>query len=159
MCKSMASIICKTYSERDTLRVGKLLGKGLRPGDIVLLCGNLGSGKTIFTKGIARGMGYKDYIKVKSPTFAIVHKIDTRVPLYHFDLYRLEDEAELYEIGFDEYCDENNIVVIEWGDKFDNYVPRDHICVNFSTQSPEQRTLNIKASNKHSLRYIEKEEF
>ncbi len=133
-----------TKSEKDTLRAGELFGAQLHAGDIVLLCGDLGSGKTVFTKGIAKGLGYARYEHITSPTFTIVHEIPLKPKLFHFDLYRLNVVEELYDIGFEEYCDPDNIVVIEWGDKFENYVPRVPIRINFAHHTLSERLISME---------------
>jgi len=98
--------------QKDTENVGEWLGKNLRRGDVVLLYGEMGVGKTEFAKGVARGLGVTEY--VTSPTFVIVNEYEGRAPLFHFDVYRLENEEELYEIGFEEYLSGRGVVMIEW---------------------------------------------
>ncbi|MBP5730984.1 MAG: tRNA (adenosine(37)-N6)-threonylcarbamoyltransferase complex ATPase subunit type 1 TsaE [Clostridia bacterium] len=106
-----------TKSAAQTVREGMKLAGELQPGDIVLLSGDLGAGKTHFTKGILKGLGAAEY--AVSPTFTIVNEHRTgRVPLIHMDVYRLGDIDELYERGFDEYFTGEAVVVIEWADKF-----------------------------------------
>jgi tRNA threonylcarbamoyladenosine biosynthesis protein TsaE len=105
--------------------LGECLGRLLRPGDVVSLSGDLGAGKTVFTKGIARGLGSAD--PVTSPTFTIVHEYRGRCPLFHMDVYRLDDPAELLDLGFDEYAGGEGVVVIEWGDRLKELLPPDYI--------------------------------
>lgn len=94
-------VILKTRSADDTVALGEQLGRLLEPSDVVALYGELGSGKTTFTKGIARGMGVK--AEVLSPTFTLIHEHPGRVSLYHVDLYRLEDEEEIWNLGIEDY--------------------------------------------------------
>lgn len=106
---------CTTYSEEETTEKGYSFGKSLRAGDIVLLSGDLGAGKTHFTGGIAKALGYTDY--VTSPTFTIVNEYEMKeTSLIHFDIYRLSDIDDLYDIGFDDYLARNAVIVIEWAD-------------------------------------------
>ena len=103
-----------TSSPAETERVGQLLGERLRPGDVVLLTGELGAGKTTFVRGIAQGAGSK--ADVASPTFQLVRIYPGRVQLAHVDLYRVENNAELRDLGLEELADKG-AVVVEWGDR------------------------------------------
>jgi len=105
----------------ETYEFGKKLASAASPGEIYLLTGDLGTGKTVFTKGFAAGLGVREYIT--SPTFNIIKEYHSgRLPLYHFDLYRLSDEDELYVIGADEYWNSDGVCVIEWADMFPDIV-------------------------------------
>ena len=109
-------------SEQDTFELGKKLGQEACPGDIVCLNGELGVGKTVFTAGFAEGLGISE--PVCSPTFTLVQVYeDGRLPLYHFDVYRIEDPDEMYEIGFDEYLFAEGVCLIEWGEKVREILP------------------------------------
>lgn len=100
-------------SHEDTLNLGKKIGDVLKPGDILLLEGDLGAGKTTFTQGLAEGLGVDEF--VNSPTFVIINEyFSGHLPLYHMDLYRLEDEAQLYDLGVEEYFFGNGVSVVEW---------------------------------------------
>lgn len=100
-------------SHEDTLNLGKKIGDVLKPGDILLLEGNLGAGKTTFTQGLAEGLGVDEF--VNSPTFVIINEyFSGHLPLYHMDLYRLEDEAQLYDLGVEDYFFGNGVSVVEW---------------------------------------------
>lgn len=101
-----------TKDATETIALGEKIGEFLTTGDILILEGDLGAGKTTFTKGIAKGMGVEGY--VKSPTFTYVIQYDGRVPLYHFDLYRLTEAEELYDLGFEDFIDQG-VSVMEWG--------------------------------------------
>lgn len=109
-------------SPDETIAWGRLFSKKLCAGDVVALCGDLGAGKTQLVKGIAVGLAAT--ASVTSPTFTLIHEYpDGRLPLYHFDFYRLEDERELPKIGFDDYLALNGVMVIEWADKFRDALP------------------------------------
>ena len=104
-------------SVEDTIALGKALGKKLKVGSVVALVGDLGSGKTVFTKGIAQGLGVKNARYVNSPTFVIIKEYKGRVPLYHFDLYRLDHHSSFDEMNYEEYFYGPGVTVIEWADK------------------------------------------
>lgn len=102
-----------SHCVEDTMNIAEKLASKFTGGEVVLLNGDLGVGKTVFTKGIALGLNVQDLIT--SPTFTIVREYDgERLKLYHFDMYRVEDEDELYELGLDEYFNDNSVCVIEW---------------------------------------------
>ena len=103
-----------THSERETYAFAKSFAEGLKAGDIISLDGDLGAGKTIFTKGLCDGLGVKDV--VNSPTYTLVNEYTGRGgKVFHFDVYRIGDEEELYDIGFTEYLDSGAVSIIEWG--------------------------------------------
>lgn len=104
------------------IRLGREVAEGLAAGDVLALQGGLGAGKTHFTKGLAAGLGCRG--EVTSPTFTLVHEYGGgRLPLFHFDFYRMESEDEVLRIGWDEYLDEDGVVVVEWPDKFPELLP------------------------------------
>ena len=110
-------------SEKDTFELGFSLAQKAVPGDIFCLEGDLGAGKTVFAKGFGKGLGISE--PISSPTFTILHEYnDGRLPLYHFDAYRIDDPAELYEIGYDEYFFGNGVCLIEWPSKIAELIPK-----------------------------------
>ena len=117
----------KTFSQEVTIEIGKALGRLLNTGDIVCINGDLGTGKTVFTNGIAKSLGIIEHIT--SPTFTIVNEYSGRVPFYHFDVYRISDSEEMFEIGFEEYLYGEGIVVIEWADIIKDILPTEVIQV------------------------------
>lgn len=117
----------KTSSSDETILVGRALGSILKSGDVVCLTGDLGTGKTAFTNGIASALGIDEYIT--SPTFTIVNEYKTEVPLYHFDVYRIADADEMYDIGFEEYLYGDGVVVIEWAELIEEILPDNLIWV------------------------------
>lgn len=115
-------------TEEETKEFGKTLSESLMPGDVIALIGDLGTGKTTLTKYIAEGLGVIE--NVNSPTFVIVKSYDGRLPLHHFDVYRLNEEesdmeSALYSIGFDEYVYGDGVSVIEWADLIYDFLPED----------------------------------
>jgi len=106
--------------ESQTLELGWRLGRLLQQSTLVLLQGDLGAGKTVFARGIARGLGVDPQIPITSPTFTLMNHYHGRLDLYHFDLYRLSDPDELIELGFDDYAYGSGVALIEWPEKLDN---------------------------------------
>lgn len=114
---------CKeTFSEEETLLLGEELGKAAKPGEVYTLNGDLGVGKTVFTKGFAKGLGVTEH--VNSPTFTIVQIYESgRMPFYHFDVYRIGDVEEMDEIGYEDYVYGNGVSLIEWANLIEEILP------------------------------------
>jgi len=119
-----------TFSAEETRRTGEILGAYLKPGDLVCLNGELGSGKTVFVSGIAQGLGIGD--PVTSPTFTLVNEYQGRIPFFHFDVYRISDPDELYDIGFEEYFYRGGAVCIEWSKLIESILPDERLEVEIS---------------------------
>ena len=118
----------ETHTPEETELLGRRMGEALRPGTVVAFTGDLGAGKTAFTRGIARGLGYDG--RVTSPTFNIVNEyVGGRLPLFHFDLYRLSGEDDLYDIGWDDYLDRSGVCVVEWSEIAPGILPADCVRV------------------------------
>lgn len=132
-------------SPEATRSVGEFVGKRLKAGMVLCLTGDLGAGKTLFTKGVAAGLGVKE--DVTSPSFTLMNLYDGRLPVAHFDLYRLDDGGDLDEIGFYEYADEPvGVAIIEWADKFPEALPPHHLSVVLSPgKNLEERRLAFTA--------------
>ena len=137
-------------SENDTIEFANNLASLLKNGDIIVLSGDLGSGKTKFTQGVLKHFGLED--EISSPTFTIVneyHKDETNI--YHFDVYRLADSDEFYAIGGDEYLN-NGICIIEWGEIIEDILPNDYIKINFTKDEENEnyRILELNAIGENS---------
>ena len=130
-----------TVNENETIHEGMKLGQKLSPGNVVALYGDLGAGKTAFTRGIAAGLGIK--ANVSSPTFTIVNEYPGDVPLFHFDMYRLEDENELFDIGWDDYLDRAGVCVVEWSEKIPNAFSGDTIIIRIEKIGDDKRKIMI----------------
>ncbi|MDO5095896.1 MAG: tRNA (adenosine(37)-N6)-threonylcarbamoyltransferase complex ATPase subunit type 1 TsaE [Peptostreptococcaceae bacterium] len=145
----------KTNNVDKTMEIGKLLGSFLQNGDCICLDGDLGAGKTHLTKGIALGLGILE--DITSPTFTIVQEYDAAIRLFHFDVYRLSDEQELYEIGFSDYLKGNGALVIEWASNVKNLLPPDRLEIHLSyTDKADERILDIRATGNQSEILLEK---
>ncbi|MDN5332447.1 MAG: tRNA threonylcarbamoyladenosine biosynthesis protein TsaE [Tepidanaerobacteraceae bacterium] len=137
--------IFETRSVEETEGLGEKLGRLLSKGDLVALKGDLGAGKTAFTRGIARGLGSEDF--VTSPTFTIINEYDGDVPIAHMDAYRLSDAVELEDIGFRDYLKEY-VVVIEWADRVIDLLPDEVLLVEFETIGEQERRITFTAKGK-----------
>lgn len=123
--------------EADTIKLGKILGSMVNSGDIICLNGDLGTGKTHFTKGVAKGLLIDD--NITSPTFNIVNEYSGRLNLNHFDVYRVNDPDEIYAIGFDDYIFGDAVTIIEWSNYIEELIPKEHISVTIE-KLPEKGT-------------------
>ena len=132
-------------SREETIAIGEGLAKKLKSGDVVALIGDLGSGKTVFTKGIAKGLGVKAaHSRVNSPSFVIIKEHKARIPLYHFDLYRLDRTSSLDQMNYEEYFYRGGVTVIEWADKILPLLPSRYIEVRLSVIGENKRKIGIR---------------
>lgn len=120
--------IYETAKEEETYQVGFQLGKNAKPGEVYCLVGDLGTGKTVFTQGFANGLGITG--AVNSPTFTIVQEYkEGRIPLYHFDVYRIADEEEMEEIGYEDYFYGNGVCLVEWANLIPDLLPEQAVLI------------------------------
>ena len=117
--------VYESYSAEDTARIAAELAKSLKGGEFIAMYGELGAGKTAFVQGLARALGIDR--PVTSPTFTIVNEYEGRLPLYHFDVYRIADPDEMYEIGYEEYLDAVGVCVVEWAELIEELFPDEYI--------------------------------
>jgi tRNA threonylcarbamoyladenosine biosynthesis protein TsaE len=129
-------------SAKDTLSIGQGLGHKAGPGEVFALFGELGSGKTVIAKGIARGLGVED--EVTSASFTLLEIYSGRVPLYHFDLYRIESAAELDRLFFDEYWEGEGVSVIEWADRALGRLPEGSVTIRIKSLNETEREIIIE---------------
>lgn len=133
-----------TRSSEDTMALGQRLGALLAAGQVVALCGPLGSGKTTFVKGLAAGLGVADAQQaVKSPTFVLIKEYQGRLHVAHADLYRLETIDEAARLDLQDYYTGERVCLIEWADKFPAVLPADHLAVTFEHCAPTERRLTF----------------
>lgn len=136
-------ITCESESPDRTIEIGRRLGERLRPGDVVSLVGDLGSGKTVFVKGVALGAGLPDAAAVTSPTFVLMNAYEGRLPLKHYDLYRVEDGSEIESLGFSDFR-ADSAILIEWGDRVPAAILGPHLRVEFEPTGESGRTLRFR---------------
>lgn len=130
-------------NEEETLEFGRMIGKNMEEGILVCLNGDLGAGKTCLTKGIAQGLEIEE--DVTSPTFILVEEYEGRLPLYHFDVYRIEEPEELYFIGFEEYLAKEAVVIIEWSVQIDEILPPQRLDIDISRTEKDERRITLNA--------------
>jgi tRNA threonylcarbamoyladenosine biosynthesis protein TsaE len=129
-----------SHSPAETFELGRAAANRLRGGEIFALAGDLGSGKTQFVKGLAAGLGHRD--EVTSPTFTLIHEyVGGRLPLYHFDFYRLVSDEEALRIGLDDYLGFGGVLAIEWADKFTSLLPAETRWIQFRIVTDETREI------------------
>jgi len=132
-----------TKSENETFSLAKKFSKKLRNGDVIALIGELGAGKSVFTRGLLYGCGITDKY-IASPTFTLINIYHGKKTVYHFDVYRLSDPQELYDLGYEEYFFGDGITIIEWADKIEDYLPKEHTKVEMKVISETGRYISIK---------------
>ncbi|MBN2544374.1 MAG: tRNA (adenosine(37)-N6)-threonylcarbamoyltransferase complex ATPase subunit type 1 TsaE [Spirochaetes bacterium] len=128
-------------TEQDTYNYAKKLSKNIKSGDILLIEGDLGAGKSVFVRGAAKGLGIK--VPMPSPTFTILNEYNGKYKIYHFDFYRINDPLELYEIGFEDYIYSGGVTFIEWPSKAVDLLPKNSIKVNITFEN-DIRKIEIK---------------
>jgi tRNA threonylcarbamoyladenosine biosynthesis protein TsaE len=133
----MLQVELMTHSSEETMSKSQSLGKLLQGGEVLLLEGDLGAGKTTFTKGLARGLDI--FRNVNSPTFTIIKEYEGRVPLYHMDVYRLADSEE--DLGFDDYFMGNGVTVVEWAHLIEDYLPEERLEIYIYHHGADERKL------------------
>ncbi|MBQ0042208.1 MAG: tRNA (adenosine(37)-N6)-threonylcarbamoyltransferase complex ATPase subunit type 1 TsaE [Lachnospiraceae bacterium] len=138
--------IFETNSSEETFELGKRIGERAKPGEIYTLTGDLGVGKTVFTKGVASGLGIEE--DVSSPTFTIVQVYDDgRLPFYHFDVYRIGDVDEMDEIGYEDYFFGEGVTMVEWAELVEEIIPKDAVHITIEkdlTRGTEYRKISIE---------------
>ena len=127
-------------SAQETEALGERLAARLRPGDVIAYTGDLGAGKTAFTRGLARGLGCRG--RVTSPTFTIVNEYEGPTPLFHFDMYRLSGSEDLFDIGWEDYLDRGGVCAVEWSEQVEDALPEDTVTVSLA-RHPDQESWRI----------------
>jgi len=148
----MSYLELTSHSPEQTQQLGVRIGELTLPGDILLLVGTLGTGKTCLTQGIAWGLGIKEY--ALSPSFVIVRELHGRLPLYHIDLYRLDHIEEIVELGLDDYLYVGGVCVVEWAERGLSVLPAEHLLIQISYLSDSERSFQLKPSGKRYLQIL-----
>lgn len=137
----MATFISNSPDETESF--GRRFAENLKPGDVLALTGGLGSGKTQFVKGLVAGLGSRTV--ATSPTFTLIHEYSGgRLPIYHFDFFRVEDRQSAERLGLDDYFFGDGVSVIEWADRFPDLIPESARWISFETKSEAQRAITAK---------------
>lgn len=135
-------------SRQETIEIAKKFASTVKKGDIICLNGDLGAGKTAFTSGFAAGLGYKGY--VSSPTFALINEYEGDFAIYHFDVYRIDESVEMFDIGLDDYLFGDGVCIIEWAERIKELLPDNVINVNIEkdiSQGEDFRRIFIKVGD------------
>ncbi len=136
----------ETYSFEETEALGEKMGQAAKAGQIYCLSGDLGVGKTVFTKGFAKGLGISDH--VTSPTFAIVNEYEGNLPLYHFDVYRISCEEEMEDTGYEEYFYGEGVCLVEWAELVKGLIPEDAVWItvekDYTKENDDYRRITIR---------------
>jgi tRNA threonylcarbamoyladenosine biosynthesis protein TsaE len=144
MNQKEAKIEIISVSAQKTWEMARSVGEKLKPGDVLALSGELGSGKTCFTGGLARGLGVDDKYQITSPTFTLINEYPARHKLFHFDVYRLNSYSEFEDLGYEEYFSNGGIVVIEWAEKIAQILPPETIFIYFEYLDENKRKIIVK---------------
>ena len=128
-----------TKSVAGTQRFGQELARQLRPGDLICLIGDMGAGKTCLVQGIARGLQVQDY--VNSPTFKIINEYKGKMPVYHFDLYRLDGLRDLSDLGYEEYFYGQGVSLVEWAEKITSFLPKQYLQIELHSINEHTRKI------------------
>lgn len=141
--RGRSAILC-TSSPEDTIQLGQFIGEILKPGSVIGLCGELGTGKTHLIKGLAMGLGVDHRYYVTSPSFTIINEYPGRIPLNHIDLYRLEEMDQTEELGYEEYFYGDGVTAIEWAEKILPFLPEDRLMVEIAHLGENRRKFRIR---------------
>jgi tRNA threonylcarbamoyladenosine biosynthesis protein TsaE len=136
-------VVIQTKNTSETIRLGKRIGGHLRPGDVVALAGELGTGKTQLIKGVAVGVGVGKPTYITSPSFTLINEYTGKIPFYHIDLYRLNSEKEAEELGLEDYFQSMGITVVEWADKIPSLLPKEMLSIHIHYTGKHTRSLEI----------------
>ena len=152
MKAGMSSLEIVSHSPEETQRLGMRLGQLALPGDVFLLVGELGAGKTCLTQGIAWGLDINEY--TQSPTFVIMRELYGRLPLYHIDLYRLDRIEESLDLGLDDYLYGGGVCVVEWAEKALSILPPEYLLIKIGYLADTERNLRVEHSGQRYLELV-----
>jgi tRNA threonylcarbamoyladenosine biosynthesis protein TsaE len=144
-----------TNSPEETVRIASGLAKKLREGDFVALMGELGTGKTMFVKGLAEGLGVEDPLYVNSPSFVVMKEYHGKKDLYHFDVFRLDLKSFCETLDYEKYFYGNGITVVEWADKIKDVLPEDYLEIGIEFSDHTQRKFSFRAVGKRAEEILE----
>jgi tRNA threonylcarbamoyladenosine biosynthesis protein TsaE len=141
-------VVVQTRSTSETIRIGKRIGTLLKSGDIVVLVGELGAGKTQLIKGLAAGVGIGNPTYISSPSFTLINEYPGKIPFYHVDLFRLEREKEAEELGLEDYFQGGGITAIEWADKIPSLLPKEMFFIHIAYTGKNTRSIEMIGKGK-----------
>lgn len=136
--------VVKTASPQETQSLGETLGKKMKQGDVIALIGDLGTGKTCLTQGIARGIGIAPNEVVSSPSYILINEYNGNIPIYHIDLYRIETFEEIADLGLSEYINGDGICIIEWADRMEEDLPDTCTKIYLTWEDENTRSITIQ---------------
>ncbi|MFZ7111943.1 MAG: tRNA (adenosine(37)-N6)-threonylcarbamoyltransferase complex ATPase subunit type 1 TsaE [Desulfatiglandales bacterium] len=143
-------------SDVETVEFGRRVASHLMAGDVLALVGELGSGKTWFTKGVALGLGVSPRMVVPSPTFALINEYEGRFPLYHMDVYRLQSISEFISAGLEEYLYSKGVAVMEWADRWPEILPEGTLTISFAFVDEHRREITLSGTHARAFEIIDK---
>ena len=146
------SQLCHTDSPEQTRAIARRIGQAAEPGDVILLVGELGAGKTVFTQGLAEGLGVQE--TVNSPTFVLLHEYHGRLTLYHYDLYRLANIEQTVSREWQEFLYGDGVSVVEWANRASDLLPREHLLLEFTIESETRRILKLTGVGQRHLELL-----
>jgi tRNA threonylcarbamoyladenosine biosynthesis protein TsaE len=149
-------VVVLSRSAAQTEEIGRILGSFLHAGAFLALFGDLGGGKTCFTRGVVAALAPGSSHLVASPTYAIMNEYPGPLPVYHFDFYRLASGNEISELGFEDYFQENGICIAEWSERLGNMLPHDHLGITFVHDGGDCRRIVIESQGAHSRVLLDK---
>ncbi len=149
----MAERALRYLSLLEVQEAAKALAKGTKPGEVIVLTGELGAGKTTFSKAFGEGLSCPEV--VSSPTFTLVNEYYGRLPLYHFDTYRLTDAGDVWDLGFDEYFFGDGVCLLEWGERIAEVLPEDRLEISFEKVDEDHRSLFLRSLGPNSGELLE----
>ena len=149
------SVTYYTSSDEETIKLGRRLGVALKEGDAVALVGELGSGKTCFTKGVGLGLGISANVIITSPSFSLVNEYEGRYTFFHMDGYRLESLSDFLAAGLDEYLYQEAVVVLEWADRWPEILPDWTVKVKITIVDDQSREITLSGHHSRALEVLE----
>jgi tRNA threonylcarbamoyladenosine biosynthesis protein TsaE len=139
-----------------TQAFGRRLARHLQPGTVIALVGPLGAGKTQLVRAVAEGLGVADGRVVSSPTFVLIQEYEARLPVYHFDTYRLRQPEEFFDLGVGEYFEGDGVCLVEWGDRVEQFLPPDHLRITIAVTGETTRHFTVEGTGEKSAALIGK---
>lgn len=143
---------CSTASAEETRAIGRQIGRAARPGDVILLVGDLGAGKTVFVQGVGEGLGVEE--PVNSPTFVLLREYHGRLTVYHYDLYRLGNVEQTVTREWEEFLYGDGVSLVEWADLADGLLPSEHLLLEFAIESETNRVLKLTGAGPRHLELL-----